>query len=382
MIIGCPKEIKNNENRVGITPAGVQAMCKAGHTVCVEKNAGIGSGIFDEEYIEAGAKILASAREVYAKADMIIKVKEPLSAEYGLFKEGQILFTYLHLAPEPELTKVLLEQKVTGIAYETIEVGRSLPLLVPMSEVAGRMSIQVGAQFLQKPYGGKGILLGGVPGVESAQVVIIGGGIVGTNAAKIAVGMGARVAILDKSLERLAYLDDIFGGRVTTVMSNSYNIANWVKKADLLVGAVLIPGAKAPKLVTESMVKTMTPGSVIVDVAIDQGGSVETIDRITTHSDPTFTKHGIVHYSVANMPGAVARTATFALTNVTIDYALQIANKGWKQAVQENEALAKGLNVVAGKVTFKAVADALNLTYTPWNEAIAAANDTPAGTVG
>lgn len=382
MIIGCPKEIKNNENRVGITPAGVQAMCKTGHTVYVEKNAGIGSGISNEEYIEAGAKILETSREVYAKADMIIKVKEPLQAEYGLFKEGQILFTYLHLAPEPELTKALLEKKVTGIAYETIEVGRSLPLLVPMSEVAGRMSIQVGAQFLQKPCGGKGILLGGVPGVESAQVVIIGGGIVGTNAAKIAVGMRARVVILDKSPERLAYLDDIFGGRVTTVMSNSYNIANWVKKADLLVGAVLIPGAKTPKLVTEAMVKTMTPGSVIVDVAIDQGGSVETIDRITTHSDPTFTKHGVVHYSVANMPGAVARTSTFALTNITIDYALQIANKGWKQAVQENEALAKGLNVVAGKVTFKAVADALNLAYTPWNKAIAVAADIPEGKAG
>jgi alanine dehydrogenase len=379
MIVGCPKEIKDNENRVGITPAGVQAMCKAGHTVCMEKNAGMGSGITDKEFTEAGAKILSAAKEVYAKADMIIKVKEPLPAEYELFREGQILFTYLHLAPEPELTKALLAEKVTGIAYETIEAGRTLPLLVPMSEVAGRMSVQVGAQFLQKPYGGKGVLLGGVPGVESAQVVIIGGGTVGTNAAKIAAGMGARVTILDKSAERLTYLDDIFGGRVTTVMSNGYNIANWVAKADLLIGAVLIPGARTPKLVSEAMVKTMTPGSVIVDVAIDRGGSVETIDRITTHTDPTFVKHGVVHYSVANMPGAVARTSTFALTNATLDYALQIANKGWKQAVMENEGLAKGLNAIAGKVTFKAVAEALNLPYTPWNQALDLAADAPAG---
>lgn len=379
MIVGCPKEIKDNENRVGITPAGVQAMCKAGHTVCMEKNAGMGSGITDKEFTEAGAKILSAAKEVYAKADMIIKVKEPLPAEYELFREGQILFTYLHLAPEPELTKALLAKKVTGIAYETIEAGRTLPLLVPMSEVAGRMSVQVGAQFLQKPYGGKGVLLGGVPGVESAQVVIIGGGTVGTNATKIAAGMGARVTILDKSAERLTYLDDIFGGRVTTVMSNGYNIANWVAKADLLIGAVLIPGARTPKLVSEAMVKTMTPGSVIVDVAIDQGGSVETIDRITTHTDPTFVKHGVVHYSVANMPGAVARTSTFALTNATLDYALQIANKGWKQAVMENEGLAKGLNAIAGKVTFKAVAEALNLPYTPWNQALDLAADAPAG---
>jgi alanine dehydrogenase len=252
-----------------------------------------------------------------------------------------------------------------GIAYETIEVGCTLPLLTPMSEVAGRMSIQVGAQFLEKPYGGKGILLGGVPGVEPAHVVIIGGGVVGTNAAKMAVGLGARVTILDKSAERLQYLDDIFHGQVTTVMSNFFNIASWVEKADLLVGAVLIHGAKAPKLVSEQMVKSMSPGSVIVDVAIDQGGSVETIDRITTHSDPTYIKHGVVHYAVDNMPGAVARTSTFALTNVTLDYALQIANKGWKRAMKENDALAKGLNVVGGMVTYKAVADSLGITYSP-----------------
>ena len=377
MIIGVPKEIKNNENRVAITPAGVEAMCKAGHTVFVEHNAGIGSGISNQEYQIAGATILPTAKEVFDKADMIIKVKEPIAVEYDLFKAGQILFTYLHLAPEPELTKALLAKQVTGIAYETIAIGRSLPLLIPMSEVAGRMAVQIGAQFLEKPWGGKGVLLGGVPGVEASQVVIVGGGIVGTNAAKMAVGMGARVTILDNSAERLAYLDDIFGGRVQKVMSNSYNIAKWVQKADLLVGAVLVPGAKAPKLVSEEMVKTMEAGSVIVDVAIDQGGSVATIDRITTHSEPTYTKHGVVHYAVANMPGAVARTSTFALTNVTLAYALQIANKGWKRALNENDALAKGLNVTNGKVTYKAVADALNLEYTPWDEAMESATDLP-----
>jgi alanine dehydrogenase len=377
MIIGVPKEIKNNENRVAITPAGVEAMCKAGHTVFVEYNAGVGSSISDQEYQAAGATILPTAKEVYNKADMIIKVKEPIAAEYDLFKTGQILFTYLHLAPEPELTKALLAKKVTGIAYETIAVGRTLPLLIPMSEVAGRMSVQIGAQFLEKPWGGKGVLLGGVPGVDASQVVIVGGGIVGTNAAKMAIGMGAKVTIIDKSAERLAYLDDIFGSRVQTVMSNSFNIAKWVKKADLLVGAVLVPGAKAPKLVSEEMVKTMEAGSVIVDVAIDQGGSVETVDHATTHSDPTYTKHGVVHYSVANMPGAVARTSTFALTNVTLDFALQLANKGWKRALKENDALAKGLNVTNGKVTYKAVADGLNVEYTPWDQAIVNATDLP-----
>jgi alanine dehydrogenase len=377
MIVGVPKEIKNNENRVAITPAGVEAMRKAGHTVLIERNAGIGSGISDEAFQKAGAEILPAAKDVFTQADMIMKVKEPLAAEYDLFRPGQILFTYLHLAPEPALTKALLAKEVTGIAYETIEVGRSLPLLTPMSEVAGRMSIQIGAQFLEKPYGGKGILLGGVPGVEPAQVVIVGGGIVGTNAAKMAVGMGARVTILDNSPERMRYLDDLFGGQVVTVMSNSYNIASWVEKADLVVGAVLLPGAKAPKLVTEEMVKTMSPGSVIVDVAIDQGGSVETIDRVTTHSEPTFVKHGVIHYSVANMPGAVARTSTFALTNATLDYALQIANKGWKKSVADNEALAKGLNVVGGKLTYKAVADALGMQYTPWKDAVSAARELP-----
>jgi alanine dehydrogenase len=366
MIIGVVKEIKNNENRVGLTPAGTEGLQQAGHTVLVEKNAGVGSGFSDESYQQAGGVIIADKKELFDRSEMIIKVKEPLAPEYDLFHAGQILFTYLHLAPEPVLTQALLAKKVVGIAYETI-VGahESLPLLVPMSEVAGRMAIQVGAHCLEKPYGGKGILLGGVPGVEPAQVVIVGGGIVGTNAAKMAVGMGANVTIIDKSAERMAYLDDIFNGKVTTVMSNSYNIARWVKKADLLVGAVLVPGAKAPKLVKEEMVKAMEPGSVIVDVAIDQGGSIETIDRVTTHSEPTYIKHGVVHYSVANMPGAVARTSTLALTNVTLGYALQIANKGWKQALLDDAGFAKGLNVIDGKVTFKAVAEGLNLPYTP-----------------
>lgn len=371
MIIGVAKEIKNNENRVALTPAGVETLHKAGHTILVEKNAGLGSGFSDESYLKAGGQIICDKQQLFDKSDMIMKVKEPLPPEYGLFHEGQILFTYLHLAPEPELTKALLEKKVVGIAYETIEgAHRSLPLLTPMSEVAGRMSVQVGAQFLEKPYGGKGVLLGGVPGVEPAQVVIIGGGIVGTNAAKMAVGLGARVTIIDKSADRLRELDDLFGGRVVTVMSNSYNIAAWVKKADLLIGAVLLPGAKAPKLVTEEMVQTMEPGSVIVDVAIDQGGSVATIDRVTTHSEPTYTKYGVVHYAVANMPGAVARTSTFALTNVTIDYALQIANKGWKQACLDNPGLAKGVNVLDGHLTYKAVAEALNISYTPFEELV------------
>ncbi|WP_378955712.1 alanine dehydrogenase [Pelosinus sp. sgz500959] len=372
MIIGVVKEIKNNENRVGLTPAGAADLCKAGHTVLMEQGAGFGSGFSDESYVKVGASIIADKKALFDRSEMIIKVKEPLAAEYDLFHEGQILFTYLHLAPEPELTQAMLEKKVIGIAYETI-VGRNntLPLLSPMSEVAGRMAIQIGAQMLEKPWGGKGILLGGVPGVESGQVVIIGGGIVGTNAAKMAVGMGARVTVIDKSGDRLAYLDDIFGGRVTTVMSNSYNIAKWVAKADLLVGAVLVPGAKAPKLVSEEMVKEMEAGSVIVDVAIDQGGSIETIDRVTTHSDPTYTKYGVVHYSVANMPGAVARTSTLALTNATLPYALQIANKGWKQALKDDAGLARGLNVYKGQVTFKAVADDQNLPYTSVDEVLA-----------
>ncbi|AMA71876.1 MULTISPECIES: alanine dehydrogenase [Aneurinibacillus] len=370
MIIGVPKEIKNNENRVAITPAGVAAFVHAGHEVLIEKNAGLGSGFTDEEYVKEGAKIVATAKEAWA-ADMVMKVKEPLPEEYPYFREGLVLFTYLHLAPEPELTKALVEKKVTAIAYETIQLDNgALPLLTPMSEVAGRMAVQIGAQFLEKSHGGKGVLLAGVPGVEAGRVTIVGGGTVGTNAAKIALGMGAKVTLLDINADRLRYLDEIFQGRVQTLMSNRYNIAKAVKEADLLIGAVLIPGARAPRLVTEDMVKAMEPGSVIVDVAIDQGGSIETIDRVTTHSDPTYVKHGVVHYAVANMPGAVARTSTMALTNVTVPYALQIADKGYVKAALENRALARGINVVDGKVTYKAVAEALGYTYVDVNEVL------------
>jgi len=366
MRVGIPKEIKNNENRVAITPAGVETLRNAGHEVFIETTAGVGSGFDDRDYLAVGAIILDSAKDVWGQAEMVMKVKEPLPSEYEYFREDLILFTYLHLAPEPELTKALMDKKVVAIAYETVQLdNRSLPLLMPMSEVAGRMSIQIGAQFLEKPHGGKGILLGGVPGVPPAEVLIVGGGHVGTNAAKMAIGLGANVTIIDLNADRLRYLDDIFQGRVNTLMSNSYNIANAVKKADLVVGAVLIPGARAPKLVTEAMVKTMSPGSVIVDVAIDQGGSIETIDRVTTHDEPTYIKHGVVHYAVANMPGAVARTSTLALTNATIPYALQIANNGYLKAIQDNRALAEGVNVLFGQVTYEAVAKSLNLTYVP-----------------
>ncbi|BCU81673.1 alanine dehydrogenase [Polycladomyces abyssicola] len=369
MIIGVPKEIKNNENRVAITPAGVDALVLAGHEVLIERGAGEGSGFVDEDYVAHGAKMLDSAEQVWSSADMILKVKEPQPSEYRYFREGLILFTYLHLAPEPELTQALMEKKVTAIAYETIQLDNgSLPLLTPMSEVAGRMSVQIGAQFLEKPKGGKGVLLGGVPGVLPGEVVIIGGGVVGTNAAKMALGLGANVTLLDINPDRLRQLDDIFHGRLRTLMSNSYNIAQAVKKADLLIGAVLIPGRRAPRLVTEEMVKTMTPGSVIVDVAIDQGGSIETIDRITTHSDPIYVKHGVVHYAVPNIPGAVPRTSTIALTNVTIPYAVQIANKGLEQALRDSRPLAKGVNVIQGHVTYQAVAESLNLPYTPLDD--------------
>ena len=369
MIIGIAKEIKNNENRVAVTPAGTEALTKAGHKVLIEHMAGIGSGFSDESYQRVGGIIIEDRKKLFDDSEMIIKVKEPLSPEYGLFHEGQILFTYLHLAPEPELTRALLEKKVIGIAYETIEgPNRTLPLLSPMSEVAGRMAVQIGAQFLEKQYGGKGVLLGGVPGVAPAQVTVVGGGVVGTHAIKMALGMGARVTVLDISGDRLAYLDDIFGGRVVTVMSNSYNISYWTEKADLLIGAVLVPGAKAPKLVTKDMVKTMEPGSVIVDVAIDQGGSVETCDKVTTHSEPTYVKYGVLHYAVANIPGAVARTSTLALTNATLKYALKIANQGYCKAVLDDPGLAKGVNVLEGKLTYKAVADDLGLEYTALNK--------------
>lgn len=364
MRVGVVKEIKAYENRVAMTPAGAAAMVKAGHEVFVEKDAGRGSGFEDSEYTAVGARMLSTNVEVWEVADMIMKVKEPLPPEYELFREGQIIFTYLHLAPEPELTRKLVEKKVIAIAYETVQLAdRSLPLLTPMSEVAGRMSVQIGAHFLEKAYGGRGVLLGGVPGTPPGEVVIIGGGVVGTNAAKMAMGMGAKVTIIDISPERLRYLDDVFGGRLETRVSNEYVIAEATSKADLVIGGVLIPGARAPKLVTTEMVKNMKPGSVIVDVAIDQGGSVETIDRVTTHMDPVYEKFGVIHYSVANMPGAVPRTSTIALTNVTLPYALQLANKGWRKALYENVALAKGANVVDGHVVYEAVAEAHDLEY-------------------
>ena len=364
MKIGIPKEIKAQENRVSIIPSGVMTFVDAGHEVYIEKSAGIGSGFSDEEYVKAGARLLDTAKEVYDIADMIYKVKEPLEAEYGYLHEGQILFTYLHLAPDVLQTQALIDAKVTGIAYETVQLENGfLPLLSPMSEIAGRMSVQVGAYFLQKVNNGSGILLGGVPGVAPGHVVIIGGGIVGINAAKMAVGLGARVTILDVSVERLTYIHDILSTRVVTLMSNSYNVAKSVAEADLVIGAVLIPGAKAPKIVTEKTIMNMNPGSVLVDVAIDQGGSIETIDKLTSHENPYYIKHGIIHYSVPNMPGAVPRTSTFALSNATMPYALQIANKGVKAAMRDNPALMKGLNVYEGKVTNEAVAEAQELLY-------------------
>jgi alanine dehydrogenase len=361
--IGVPKEIKNNENRIAMTPAGAMHLVTAGHEVYIESGAGLGSGFTDEEYIQAGANVVGTASEAWSQ-EMVMKVKEPLQEEYSYFREGLILFTYLHLAAEAELTKALIESKVIGIAYETVQApNRSLPLLTPMSEVAGRMASQIGAQFLEKQYGGMGILLGGVPGVRRGKVTIIGGGVVGTNAAKIAVGLGADVTILDLDPERMRELDDIFGKEINTLMSNPMNIAESVAESDLVIGAVLIPGAKAPKLVTEEMIKSMKNGSVIVDVAIDQGGIFETTDRITTHDNPTYEKHGVVHYAVANMPGAVPRTSTIGLTNVTVPYALQIANKGYQKACAENDALFKGINTLDGFVTYKAVAEAHGLEY-------------------
>ena len=363
MRIGVPREIKNNENRVALTPAGVYHLVENGHEVFIETNAGAGSGFLDEEYVQAGARIVNSAEEAWSY-DMVMKVKEPLPSEYEYFREGLILFTYLHLAAEVELTKALTEKKVIGIAYETVQLpNRSLPLLTPMSEVAGRMAPQLGAQFLEKVHGGRGILLSGVPGVSRGKVAIIGGGVAGTNAAKMAVGLGAQVTILDINPDRLRELDDIFGNSITTLISNPFNIAEAVKEADLVIGAVLIPGAKAPRLVTEEMVRSMKEGSVIVDVAIDQGGIFETTDRITTHDDPTYTKHGVVHYAVANIPGAVPRTSTIALTNVTVPYAIQIANKGYQRACLDNDALFKGINTLNGYVTYQAVAESLGLEY-------------------
>jgi alanine dehydrogenase len=360
MIIGCPKEIKAQEDRVGVTPAGVNAFVHAGHTVCIQKNAGAGAGFEDDEYIAAGAKLLDTAKEVFDASEMIIKVKEPLPAEFGLFHEGQILFTYLHLAPDSKQTEALLAKKVIGIAYETVQLSNgSLPLLSCMSEIAGRMAVQVGAHLLESPCGGRGVLLWGVPGVEKGRVVIIGGGSAGTSAAKIAVGLGADVTVIDMNVQRLSYLDDIFGSRVQTLMSDSFNIAKSVKNADIVIGCVLAPGRRTPVLVTNEMVAGMRRGSVLIDVAIDQGGSIEAIDRITTHADPYYTKEdGILRYSVANMPGAVARTSTLALTNATLPYALQTANLGAESACRTDPAMMKGLNVYKGALTHKGVADA------------------------
>ncbi|OEH94329.1 alanine dehydrogenase [Bacillus solimangrovi] len=371
MIIGVPTEIKNNENRVAITPAGVLSFRQAGHEVLVENNAGVGSGFTNEAYEVAGAKIVETAADVWSQSEMIMKVKEPLEEEYVYFRKGLILFTYLHLAAEPKLAEALKNSGIIAVAYETVEVNRTLPLLTPMSEVAGRMASQIGAQFLEKPKGGMGILLGGVPGVRRGKVTVIGGGVVGTHAAKIAVGLGADVNIIDLSPERLRQLDDLFGNSVNTIMSNPLNIAEAVKESDLVIGAVLIPGAKAPKLVTEEMIKSMRDGSVVVDVAVDQGGIIATADKVTTHDNPTYVKHGVVHYAVANMPGAVPRTSTLALTNVTIPYGLQIANKGVKQALLDNVALAKGLNVANGHVTYEAVARDLGYDYVTAEEALA-----------
>lgn len=365
MKIGLPKEIKDNEYRVGLTPAGVRALTDAGHKIFVQKSAGEGSGFEDALYVKAGASILETADEVWAEGDMIVKVKEPIAPEYPRMREGQLLFTYLHLAPEPELTKQLLERKVTGVAYETItdRQGR-LPLLTPMSEVAGRMSVQVGATYLEKMNGGKGILLGGVPGVPAANVVILGGGVVGTEAAKMAVGLGARVIIIDKDLERLRELDDIFLSKVQTLASSRYAIEEAISYADLVIGAVLIVGAAAPKLITRDMLKLIQKGTVLVDVAVDQGGCFETT-HATTHSNPTYYEEGVLHYCVANMPGAVPRTSTFALTNATLPYAVDLANKGFEKAVSEDEGLREGVNTHAGKLTYKAVATSQDLEYTP-----------------
>ena len=370
MIIGVPKEIKNNENRVAVTPGGVSEFVKHGHTVYVQHTAGNGSGFSDEQYMQAGAHILNTIEEVYGIAEMIVKVKEPIESEYALIRENQLLFTYFHFASYEPLTHAMIKSGAICLAYETVEVNRTLPLLIPMSEVAGRMSIQEGAKYLEKPMGGLGILLGGVPGVKPANVIVLGGGIVGTQAAKMAAGMGADVTILDVNLNRLRQLDDIMPANVKTQYSSEYNIREAIKTADLVIGGVLIPGAKAPKLITKDMLSTMKTGSVIVDVAIDQGGCFET-SKPTTHAEPTYVVDGVVHYCVANMPGAVPYTSTLALTNATLPYAIQLANKGWQQACKDNADLRLGLNVVNGKIVYEGVSQAFNLEYTPVSEVLA-----------
>lgn len=365
MIIGVPKEIKNNENRVALTPAGAKELIKRGHQVYVQQSAGLGSGFSDQDYSAAGASLLPSIEATYQIAEMIMKVKEPIESEYKLIKPNQLLFTYFHFASYEPLTKAMVASKAICLAYETVEkADRSLPLLVPMSEVAGRMAIQKGANYLEKPLGGRGILLGGVPGVLPAKVLILGGGIVGTQAAWMAAGLGADVIIMDLSLPRMRYLADVMPANVKTMMSNEYNIREQIKQADLIVGAVLIPGAKAPHLITKEMLKDMKKGAVVVDVAVDQGGCIETC-KPTTHENPTYVIDDVVHYCVANMPGAVPYTSTLALTNATLPYAIQLADKGWKKAAQENADLVPGLNVIQGNIVYKAVAEAFAMPYTP-----------------
>lgn len=370
MVIGVPKEIKNNENRVALTPAGVKELTKRNHQVYVQSTAGDGSGFSDDMYVQAGAEMLPTIEDVYATAEMIVKVKEPIEPEYKLIKKDQLVFTYFHFASHQPLTEAMIESGSVCLAYETVEkADRSLPLLVPMSEVAGRMSIQEGAKYLEKPLKGRGILLGGVPGVRPAKVLILGGGVVGTNAAKMAAGMGADVTIMDLSLPRLRYLDDVMPANVNTMMSNEYNIRELIKTHDLIIGGVLIPGAKAPKLITKDMLKEMRPGTVLVDVAVDQGGCIETC-KPTTHEDPVFIIDDVVHYCVANMPGAVPFTSTLALTNATLPYVIELANKGWQQACAESKELKLGLNVVHGEVVYKGVADAFGLPYTDVDEVL------------
>jgi alanine dehydrogenase len=367
MIVGILKEIKAEENRVAMTPAGVEMMCQNGHAVIVEKNAGTGSGFPDQQYSEAGAKIIETPQEIYGQADMVMHVKEPLPQEYDLIREGQIVFTYLHLAAAKELTEALIRSRAICIAYETIQKpDGTLPLLTPMSEVAGRMAIQEGAKYLEMAQGGLGVLLGGVPGVDPGTVVIIGGGVVGTNAAKMACGLGAKVYILDMNLDRLRYLSDVMPSNCYPLMSSPATMRKLLKEADVVVGAVLVTGAKAPKLVTRDMLKLMKQGAVLVDVAIDQGGCFET-SKATTHSDPIYTVDGVIHYCVANMPGAVSKTSTQALTNATFPYALEIANKGWENALLENPEIQLGANVIDGSVTYQGVAEAFDLKYVPIN---------------
>ncbi|MCM3748509.1 alanine dehydrogenase [Paenibacillus pasadenensis] len=370
MIIGIPKEIKNNENRVALTPMGAAEFVRAGHQVLIQRGAGVESGFNDAQYEAAGAVLIMEASDVWGKCEMIMKVKEPLPSEFGYFRDGLLLFTFLHLAAAPELTEALRTSGVTGIAYETIRVNGALPLLAPMSEVAGRVAVQVGAQMLEKAHGGKGILLSGVTGVKRGKVTVIGGGIAGTNSVQLAVGLGAEVTVLDTNTNRLRELALIFGNRLQTLQSTTHNIAEAVRESDLVISTVLIPGGKAPKLVSEEMVRSMEKGSVIVDVAIDQGGSVETIDRTTTHDNPVFVKHGVLHYAVANIPGAVPYTSTMALTNATLPFALQLAKLGAAEAIRSSQPIREGVNTMGGFVTYEAVARDLGYTFKPVEELV------------